>query len=80
MNIFIVTFVVMVLVIVGMAIGVLFGRSPIKGSCGGMQNLGMKGKCDICGGDTQKCEEEQKKNGVDSDKNTDLAYDAAKKK
>lgn len=75
MSIFIVTFSVMLLVVAGMAIGVLLGGEPIKGSCGGMQNLGMKGKCDICGGDTQKCEEEQKKSGSE----TDLAYDASKK-
>jgi hypothetical protein len=40
-----------------MAIGVMFGRQPIKGSCGGMSALGMKGDCEICGGDRNKCEE-----------------------
>lgn len=37
------------------------GRSPIKGSCGGMSALGMETECDVCGGDKGKCEKEQKK-------------------
>ena len=32
-----------------MSIGVIFSNKPIKGSCGGLQSLGLKGKCDICG-------------------------------
>lgn len=40
-----------------MAIGVMLGRQPIKGSCGGMSALGLKGDCEICGGDRTKCEE-----------------------
>ena len=41
-----------------MAIGVLFGRKPIAGSCGGMKALGMEMECEICGGDASKCETE----------------------
>lgn len=44
-----------------MAIGVMFGRKPIKGSCGGMSALGMKEDCVICGGDRGKCEESSRK-------------------
>jgi len=40
-----------------MAVGQLFGRPPIKGSCGGMSALAAKGECAICGGDSGKCEE-----------------------
>lgn len=47
----------MVLVVGAMSIGVMLGRKPIAGSCGGMAALGMKLDCDICGGDTSKCEE-----------------------
>ena len=51
-------FAVMLLVVFGMAIGVIMGRKPIAGSCGGIANLGIeKDECPICGGDTQKCEE-----------------------
>ena len=41
-----------------MAIGVLFGRKPIAGSCGGMKALGMEMECEVCGGDAAKCETE----------------------
>jgi hypothetical protein len=47
----------MFLVLVGaMSIGVLLGRKPLTGSCGGMAALGMKLGCEICGGDVRKCE------------------------
>lgn len=45
------------LLFAAMAIGVMLGRQPIKGSCGGMSALGLKGDCEICGGDRAKCEE-----------------------
>lgn len=54
---FLVTVLVMGLVVAGMAVGVLMGRSPIKGSCGGMGALGINTSCDICGGDPQQCDE-----------------------
>tara|TARA_B100000678_G_C18093177_1_gene455639 strand:+ start:369 stop:503 length:135 start_codon:yes stop_codon:yes gene_type:complete len=38
-----------------MSLGVLFGRKPITGSCGGLQGLGEEGECEICGGDPNKC-------------------------
>jgi len=47
----------LLLILVGaMSIGVLLGRKPIAGSCGGMAALGMKLGCEICGGDARKCE------------------------
>jgi hypothetical protein len=39
MSLFLVTFVVMGLAVFGMAVGVLAGRSPIKGSCGGLNTI-----------------------------------------
>ena len=53
-----VVFFVMLLIVVAMSVGVLMGRKPISGSCGGMSALGMEVACDICGGDTAKCDEE----------------------
>lgn len=42
-----------------MAIGVLMGRKPISGSCGGVgAALGEENyECEICGGDPMKCDE-----------------------
>jgi hypothetical protein len=42
----------------GMAVGVMNGRPPIKGSCGGMGALGIDTACEICGGNPQRCDEE----------------------
>ena len=56
MAVFVISVVVFALVIAAMAVGVMAGRSPIKGSCGGLGKLGVSGACEICGGDTQRCE------------------------
>ncbi len=50
------TFLGMMAVVGLMAIGVMFGRRPIEGSCGGLKNLGISGECEICGGDPARCE------------------------
>jgi len=51
------SFVILLLIVAGMAVGVLFGRAPIKGSCGGLNNAGVDSSCELCGGDPVKCEE-----------------------
>ncbi len=48
MALFIVTFSIMLLAVVGMAVGVLFGRSPIAGSCGGLNAVNDSGECGAC--------------------------------
>jgi len=46
---FILGFAIVVLAILGMAVGVLCGRRPLKeGGCG---DFGETGACSICGGD-----------------------------
>lgn len=56
---FLLTFILLVTVVAGMAIGVLRGRAPIQGSCGGLGNLeaklGTAGACEICGGEPARC-------------------------
>ena len=48
------------LLVIGMAVGVLMGRKPIAGSCGGVgAALGEDNyTCDICGDDPNKCDEQ----------------------
>lgn len=45
MSIFIATFIIIAIAIIGMAIGVLLGRPAIKGSCGGLNQVGLAGSC-----------------------------------
>jgi len=57
MAIFLVSLVVMLLVVAAMAIGVMNGRAPISGSCGG---VGPGGKCGLCSGDVSACKNKLK--------------------
>ncbi len=71
MALFLITLAIMLVIVAGMAVGVLAGRSPIKGSCGGMSALGIDTECDICGGDPNKCESSEPPR-----KSSRLPYDA----
>lgn len=74
MELFFIVLFAMVLLVTAMSVGVLLGRKPISGSCGGMSALGMEVACDICGGDKTKCDKEQEEASGDSA----LGYDASK--
>ncbi|MEE4107842.1 MAG: (Na+)-NQR maturation NqrM [Halieaceae bacterium] len=55
---FLLTFLIMGLIMAGMAIGAMAGRGPLKGSCGGLSAVGIEGRCEICGDDPSRCEEQ----------------------
>jgi hypothetical protein len=55
MTTLLITILIMAMIVGGMAIGVIFGREPIKGSCGGLNNVGVEEDCEICGGNPAKC-------------------------
>ncbi len=82
MAVFLVSVLVFALVIAGMAVGVMAGRAPIKGSCGGIGALGIDKACGICGGDAQLCETETRggKRSAESTTDDPLYYVADKRK
>jgi hypothetical protein len=73
-----IVFLVMLLVVFGMSIGVIMGRKPIAGSCGGIANLGIEKECSICGGSREKCDEVNSQ-AANQEEDADLAYDATKR-
>lgn len=62
MTTFLLVLFALLLIVAMMSIGVVAGRKPITGSCGGIQNPGMDASCEFCGGDPQKCEAHQARN------------------
>lgn len=58
LGLFLTVFGVFILLVGIMAIGVIMGRQPISGSCGGIGRVnGEDGECAICSGDPSKCDE-----------------------
>lgn len=72
---FILALLAFMLLFFGMAVGVIFRGKPLKGSCGGIAALMGTGKCDLCGGDPNRCDEVAETTGR---QNNDLAYDATR--
>ncbi len=58
---FFLAFILVSVLVALMAVGVLLGRKPIAGSCGGMKALGMEMECEICGGDAAICDTESQR-------------------
>lgn len=78
---FVLATIIFVILFAGMAIGVIFANKPIKGSCGGLNNIGLgDGECELCGGNRSKCEEinADKKNAQGA--GSRLAYDATRQR
>lgn len=56
MLILLISFLLICLAMAGLAMGVMMGRKPLKGSCGGLNAIGAK-DCEFCGGNPDKCDE-----------------------
>jgi hypothetical protein len=54
---FVLVFIAMLAIVAAMSVGVMFGRRPIQGSCGGLGRLGIDAECEICGGSPARCAE-----------------------
>ncbi len=78
MLVFAISLVFLLLIVAAMSVGVLMGRKPISGSCGGVgAALGEDNyHCEICGDDPDKCEETDR--GARAGKTPDLGYDASR--
>ncbi len=72
---FVLAFVILVAVVTAMSVGVINGRPPITGSCGGLNNIGLDGACEICGGNPADCDEQSNASG----KRAGSFYDASSK-
>ncbi|MDI5892652.1 (Na+)-NQR maturation NqrM [Halomonas rhizosphaerae] len=84
MTLYLVVFAFMLLIVAAMAVGVIMGRKPIAGTCGGLNRLGLKEGCDVCGGKDEVCEEENRKKTSerrrsDESRGADLGYDATRR-
>lgn len=76
---FVLAAVLFLVLFAAMAVGVIFSNKPIKGSCGGLNNIGLgSGECEICGGNRDKCDEVNDRESADKSK-APLAYDATRK-
>ncbi|KGE77979.1 (Na+)-NQR maturation NqrM [Halomonas sp. ND22Bw] len=85
MGTFLVVLAFMLVIMAAMAIGVIVARKPIAGSCGGLNKLGLKEGCEVCGGQDEVCEEENRKRQgsarrrSDESRGADLGYDATRR-
>lgn len=71
-----ISFAVFLIVALGMAIGVIFGRRSISGSCGGLANRkGADGKtaCSLCENPAEACRELQEQGKVDQQRQESVA-------
>ncbi len=83
MTTLILTIFVLLFVVAATSVGVMMGRKPIKGSCGGVgAALGEKDYlCPVCGDDPNLCEKEQEQAKAEAAKEAaDLAYELPKSK
>ena len=57
MVILLLSFLLVCIAVAGLAAGVLMGRKPLQGSCGGLNNFTEGEDCEFCGASRENCEE-----------------------
>ena len=57
MQILLMSFILFAVVILIMSVGVIMGRKPVQGSCGGLNRIDGMRECELCGGNKNKCYE-----------------------
>tara|TARA_Y100001970_G_scaffold61901_1_gene79053 strand:+ start:329 stop:505 length:177 start_codon:yes stop_codon:yes gene_type:complete len=50
-----ITFAILLGIVSLMSVGLFFGKKPITGSCGGLNNLEPGRECELCGGKPSDC-------------------------
>ena len=75
MNTFLLALGLVLFLIAAMSIGVIFGRKPIAGSCGGVGKA-VGGSCSVCGRSSGTCETDEEELEEQANQ-ADLAYNAA---
>lgn len=80
MAMFLITLTFMIIVSLLLGVGILMGRKPLAGSCGGVGKALQEPnyECPMCGGDESKCE--SRAESVDDNIESSLIYDATKNK
>ena len=79
-----VVFLIMLVLVAAMAIGVIFGRKPIAGTCGGLNMMltgADGGSCQVCGGNPANCDATGDAPGTDADTRAEaLGHDATQRR
>lgn len=78
MGMFLLVLFIVMLLVAAMSVGVIMGRKPISGSCGGLGAMGISKSCEICGGNPRKCEEENEQGSGGTTSTDNLTYDASR--
>lgn len=64
MPLFMITLVVFALFFVLMSIGYIIQKKPLRGSCGGVAAIMGNESCEFCGGDPNKCDNQDVQNTI----------------